>query len=149
MNVDGCAKRFRALPEWMQRGMIEILTVGVAVDHGAAEFQVADAAFHFVGSGARVLHGQMPKAGIAIGSLGDLAGQKIVGLGGAPPRRRGIALDLHAGPGDRQHRARDAAAVHGLEPHIAEIFQAREQPAHRFLIDIAHGGQPIILKTRT
>ena len=42
--------------------------------HRAAEFQVADAAFQFVGGGARVLHGQMPKTGVAVGSLGDLAG---------------------------------------------------------------------------
>ena len=93
--------------------------------------------------------GKMPKAGIAVGPLDDFAGQKIVGLGGAAAGRRGIALDLHAGPGYRQHRARDAGAVHGLKPRVAEILQAREQPAHGFLVDTAHGGQPIILKART
>ena len=46
--------------------MVEILAVGVAVDHGAAEFQLAHAALELVGGAARVLHRQMREAGIAV-----------------------------------------------------------------------------------
>ena len=126
--------------------MIEILAVGVAVDHGAAEFQLSHAAFQLVGRGFGILHGQMPKAGIAVRPLGDFARQKIIGFGGPAPRDRGVALVLHARSGDGEHRAGNAGAIHRLQPHIAEILQAREQPARHFRIDIGNGGQPVFFE---
>ena len=60
--------------------MIEILAVGVAVDHGAGEFQVAHAALEFVGRGLCVLHRKMREAEIAVRRLLHLGRQKIVGL---------------------------------------------------------------------
>jgi hypothetical protein len=50
----------------------------VAVDHGAAKFELAHAAFQLVGGGLRVLHGKMGKAGITLGALLYLACQEIV-----------------------------------------------------------------------
>src|SRR5271157_6383498 len=44
VDVDRGAERLRALPERIQRGMIEVLAVGVAVDHRAAELEAAHAA---------------------------------------------------------------------------------------------------------
>ncbi len=102
MNVDRRAERLGPLPERMQRRMVEILAVGVAVDHGAGEFEVAHATFQLVGGAARILHRQMRKAGIAVGALLHLARQKIIGFAGAAERSRGIAFALHARTGDRQ-----------------------------------------------
>ena len=52
MNVDRRTERLGALPKRMERRVIEVLAEGVAVDHGAAELEVAHAALQFVG-GAR------------------------------------------------------------------------------------------------
>ncbi len=91
MNVDRRAQRLRALPEWIERRVIEILAVGVAVDHRAAEFEVAHAAFEFGGGGGRVLHGEVSETGIAIRLFLDFARQKVVRTlapCGAPSRCR-------------------------------------------------------------
>ena len=50
----------------------------MAVDHGAAELQIAHAALEFVGGGLGILHGKMREAGIAVGPLLDFLGQEIV-----------------------------------------------------------------------
>ena len=41
MDVDRRLEGLGPFPERLQRGMIEVLTVGVTVDHGAAELQLA------------------------------------------------------------------------------------------------------------
>ena len=79
MQIDQRAERLGALPERRERRMVEILAVGVAVDHGAAEFQLPDAALELVGGGLGVLHRQMREAGIAVRPLLDFLGQEIVG----------------------------------------------------------------------
>src|SRR5437588_5748403 len=76
MQIDQRAKRFGALPERIERRIIEILTIGMAVDHGAAEFELAHATLKFVGRRARVLHGKMRKARIAVRPLFDLLRKK-------------------------------------------------------------------------
>jgi hypothetical protein len=92
--------------------MVEILPVGVAVDHGAAEFQLPDAALQFIGSGLGVLHRQMREAGIAVRPLLDFLGQEVVTGLGVADRRRGVTLGLYAGAGQAQHGAFDAGLVH-------------------------------------
>ena len=143
MNIDRRAERLGALPERIERRMVEILAVGVAVDHGAAEFQLAHAALELVGGAARVLHRQMRKAGIAVRPLLDFAREKVVGLPRDARRGGDVALDLHAGAGDGQHRARDAGLVHRLQALLAEIGQARQQIGGVLRIDIADGRAPI------
>ena len=59
--------------------MVEILAVGVVVDHGAAEFELCHAALQLVGRGLGVLHGEVREAGKAIGPLLDLLGEEVVG----------------------------------------------------------------------
>ena len=56
VNINRRAECFRPLPERIERGMIEILPVGMAVDHGAAKLEFAQAALKLVGGAARVLH---------------------------------------------------------------------------------------------
>ncbi len=80
MQIERHAKRFGALPQRISVGMIEILAVGVAVDHGAGEFQIAHAALEFVGRGLCVLHRKMREAEIAVRRLLHLGREKVVGL---------------------------------------------------------------------
>ncbi len=127
--------------------MIEILAVGVAIDHGAAEFQIANAALEFVGRGLRVLHGKMREAAIAVGALLDFLGEKVVTLARDLRRLGGIGLDLHAGACDRQHRYFDAGRVHRGEALLAEVVQARQHLSVELRVHILHGLEPIGLET--
>ena len=97
----------------------------MAIDHGAAEFEIAHAAFQLVGGGLRVLHGKMREAGIAVGTFLNFLGEKIVRRTGVAHRGRGIRLHLHAGTGNRQHGAGDARLIHHLQPLLAEIGERR------------------------
>ena len=99
MQIDHRAQRFGALPERIERRVIEILAIGVAVDHGAAEFEVVHAALQLVRGGERILHREVREAGILIGPLLNLARQEIIALARLADGGRGIALDLHAGAG--------------------------------------------------
>jgi hypothetical protein len=89
---------FRAFPERKQRGMVEILAMGVAVDHGAAELQFVDTALQFVRRRARILHRQMRETRIALRMPADFPGQNIIGGAGLPDRGCSVAFDLDAGP---------------------------------------------------
>src|SRR5262245_27795074 len=55
MDIDQRAERLGALPERGKRGIVEVLSVGVSVDHRAAELQLVDAALKLVGRGLGVL----------------------------------------------------------------------------------------------
>src|SRR3954470_17917207 len=44
VQVDQRAEHLGALPKWIKRRVVEILPIGMAVDHGAAEFQFLHAA---------------------------------------------------------------------------------------------------------
>jgi len=112
--------------------MIEILPVGVAIDHGAAEFQLAHAAFEFVRRGLGVLHRQMREAGITIGPFLDLPRQEIIGHMCIADGGRAVALGLYAGPGDGEYRARDAGGVHRGQPGLAEVSEPRQRPLAPF-----------------
>ena len=78
MEVNRSAKIGRAFPEWVIAAVVKILAVCVSVDHGTAKFERAHTAFELVGSGFRILHGEMSKAGIAVRTLPDLVRQEIV-----------------------------------------------------------------------
>src|SRR6476661_2765966 len=73
MQVDQRVQSLRALPERVERAIVEILSIGMPVDHGAAEFELAHAAFELVRGGGGVLHGKMREAGVALRALVDLA----------------------------------------------------------------------------
>jgi hypothetical protein len=129
--------------------MIEILPVGVAVDHDAAELQLAHAALELVRRGAGVLHGKVGKAGIAVGAPGDFAGQEVVRrarLAAGGPR---VALGLHARPGQRKDAALDAGPIHGGEPHLAEVGEAREEVVPLLGRQVDDRRRPIILEAGT
>ena len=117
MQIDQRAERLRPLPERMERRVVEILPVGVAVDHGADEAELARATLELVGRRLGVLQGEMGEAGIAVRALGDLAGEEVVRLLRPADRGRGIALDLHPGAGDA--RARRARCRRGPSPRAA------------------------------
>ena len=126
MQIDQRLERLRAFPERIERGIVQILPVGVAVDHGAAEFQVAHGAFELVRGSDGILHGKMGEPGITVRALPNFARQEIVGLAGIANGGGGVALGLHARPRQAENGARDAGAVHGFEPPFAEVGQARE-----------------------
>src|SRR6516165_4987899 len=72
MQVDERADLLGAFPERKQRGMVEILAVGVAIDHGAAELELAHGALELVGGGLDVLHREVGKPAVAIRTSCDL-----------------------------------------------------------------------------
>ena len=129
--------------------MVEILPVGVAVDHAARELQLAHAAFELVGRGLGVLHRQMAEAGIAVGPLLHFAGEEVVAGARAAHGGGGVALGLHAGAGDRQHGALDAGAIHRFQPQLAEVGQPRDHLRQDVRIDVADGGLPVVFEART
>jgi hypothetical protein len=90
----------------MERWIIEIAAICMAVDHGPAESEIANTSFEFVGGGLWILHRKMREAGISIGAFLDLFCEKLVGVFRLGDCNGNIALDLHAGPRQRQHRSR-------------------------------------------
>ncbi len=65
VQIDGNAERFDPLPERIVAPFVEIAAVGVAVDQGALEFELFDAARKFIGRRLRVLQRQMGEAGVS------------------------------------------------------------------------------------
>ncbi len=128
--------------------MVEILPVGVAVDHAARELQFAHAAFELVGRAFGILHRQVAETGIALRPLLNFAGEEVVAGARDPHGGGGVTLGLHAGPGEREHRALDAGAVHGLEPQFAKVGEPRDHLRQDFRIDVADRGLPVILEAR-
>ena len=149
MQIDERTQRFRPFPERMERGMIEVLPVGVAVDHGAAEPQLAHRALELVGGRDGVLHRKVCETGIAVGSLADLTGEEIVGLARFAAGRAAVPLGLHARSREREHAAGNAAAIHGAEPQLAEIGQAREELVALRRREVHHRRRPIVLEAGT
>ena len=143
MQIDRRAQCRGAFPERIIGPVVEIFAVGVAVDHGAAELELAHAALELVGGGLGILHGQMRKAGIAVRTLLHFLGEEIVRGARVAHGGRGVALDLHAGSGDRQHRARDAGLVHHRQPLLAEIGQACIELRGLGRRDVDHGRTPV------
>src|SRR6266567_8642178 len=94
MQIDQRTQCLGAFPEWMERRMIKVLSVGVAVDHGAAALQLAHGALQLVRGGNSVLHGQMREARIAIGPLLHFTREKVVGGTRVANGRGGVALGL-------------------------------------------------------
>ena len=123
VQIDGNAERFDPLPERIVPAFVEIAPVGVAVDQGAFEFELFDAARKFVGRRRRVLQRQMGETGVARGMLGDFARQEVVLDARALDRDLRVGLRLHAGRRHRKHGQIDAGLVHRFEPHFAEIEQ--------------------------
>src|SRR6516165_7919149 len=115
MQVNEHAERLSALPERMERRVVEILSVGMAIDHRTGEFELAYAAFEFVGGGVRAANGE-----------------------------RGIALRLHAGTRQPNHRAANAGLIHRGEPQVAEIGQPRQRLIPAFGRQVDDGWIPVL-----
>jgi len=126
--------------------MIQIHPIGMTVDHGAAELELSHAAFELVRGGGGVLHGKMREARIAVRAFLDFTGEEIVGRTRLLSRRLDVAFGLHARPGQRQHTAFDAGAIHGIEPHLAEVGQTREKVLSLVRREVYDGRRPIVLE---
>src|SRR5262249_2810513 len=85
--------------------MVEILSIGMTIDHRTAKSELAYAALKLAGGGVRILHGEMGKSGIAIGPARNLPREKVVGSTRAANRGCGVVLRLHARTGEPKHRA--------------------------------------------
>ena len=98
----------------------------------AANFSSLHAAFELVGGGFGVLHRQVGEAGVAIRALLDFACEEIVGgFARLADGGGGVALGLHAGAGEDEHRARDAGAIHRLRAAARRSRSAARAPASR------------------
>jgi hypothetical protein len=67
-----------ALPEDRILVQIEILAVGLAIDHGSLELEIMHATFEFVGRFDGIVHGQMGESTVSTGKFLNLPGQKII-----------------------------------------------------------------------
>src|SRR5262245_38846253 len=76
MQIDRRVQGLGPLPEWIERRVIEIDPVAVAVDHDAAEAELTDAALELVGGYAWILQRHMPEAGIAVRPPLDFLGEE-------------------------------------------------------------------------
>src|SRR5262249_31897452 len=128
MHIEESAERLRPLPEWVQRSVVQVLAVGMAIDHGAAEFELAHASFELVRGGGGILHWQMREAGVPLRPLYNFTRQKIVGGTRLVTGGLGVAFGLHARPRYREHAPLNAGAFHRLQPHVPEVGQPRHQP---------------------
>src|SRR5262249_40216498 len=146
VQIDECLERLRPLPEWVQRSVVQVLAVGMAIDHGAAEFELAHASFELVRGGGGILHWQMREAGVPLRPLYNFTRQKIVG--GTRLVTGGLwgAFGLPARPRYREHAPLNAGAFHRLEPHVTEVGQPREQRLALARRHIRHRRPPILLE---
>src|SRR5262249_20707952 len=95
--------------------------VGMAVDHRAAELELAHAALELVRGCVGILDGEMREAVVMVRPLGDLSGEKVVRFLRFAAGGLDVALGLHAGTRDGQYGLVDSAACQGGEPLLAEI----------------------------
>src|SRR5262249_42984218 len=125
MQIDERAKHFGPLPERIERRIVEVLAVSMAVDHDPAESQLAYAALEFVGRGEGILHSEVAETRITIRPFVDFSGQKIVGRTGSTHCGRRVAFGLYARTRQCEDRAGNAGLVHGSKPHRAEAKEPR------------------------
>src|SRR5262249_17449442 len=146
MQVNERTERFSALPERMERSVVEILSIGMPIDHRTGEFEPTHATLELGGGGTRILHGERGKSRIAIGPALDLPRQKIVGRTRAANGERSIAFRLHAGTRQPNHRAGNAGFIHRGEPQFTKIGQPRQRPIPALSRQIDDGWIPIFDK---
>ena len=146
MQVDRGIQCLGPLPKRVECAVVEILPVGVPVDHGAAKLKLARATFELVGRGAGILHRQMREARIVVGAFDDFARQKVVRF--ACPATRGlhVRLGLDSGPGYGQHATVDAGGIHGAQAHLTEIGQAFEKSFTALRRQVDDRRRPILLE---
>src|SRR5262249_33246572 len=148
MQIDQRAKRFGPLPEWIERRIVEVLAVSMAVDHDPAESQLAYAALEFVGRGEGILHSEVAETRIMIRPFVDLSGQKIVGRTGSTHRGRRVAFGVYPGTRQCEDRASNAGLVHSSKPHLAEVSEPRECLVAALRRQIDHRRIPVFDKVR-
>ena len=147
MQIDHGTQRLRPLPERIERRVIKILPVGVAVDHGAAEFELAHAALEFSRPRRRHPASAGGETGIAVGPLRDFARQEFV-------RRARIAdraLPCRARPAHRGRRWRERSARCPPDPWLAsrispKSFKRAKNSSRFFGRQIRDRGRPVIFQ---
>ncbi len=98
-----------------------------AVDQGAPETEVLDAALQLRRGIVRVLHGQRRNAHETVGTLGDLPRQDVVCLAGHLCRPFDIGYRLDGGGIERRDHDFDAGGIHEPQPLVLEVEEARSQ----------------------
>jgi hypothetical protein len=98
MKIDDGPQGFRPFPERIERRIVEILPVGVTVDHGTEELEIAHAAFELVRGRAGILHGEMREGAVAVRLPLNFARQEVVCFAGSAHGRRRVALGLNPRP---------------------------------------------------
>src|SRR5262245_25940772 len=121
VQIDERLERLRALPERVEGWVVQVFPVSMAIDHSAAEFQLAHRAFELVRGGDGVLHGQMRKARIAPRPLCDFTCDEIVRRPRLVACGLGVTFGLYAGAGDREHAPFVPGTIHRREPYLTEV----------------------------
>ena len=120
VEVDGHVERLRRRQDRLEPGVVEEAVLGGAVDERAVEAQLPHAPGHLLGGGVGLAHGQVRKAGEAVGMARDRLGQGVVGLAGQRHALRAVD-EVGAGAGGRQHLHGDAGLIHRGEPPLADL----------------------------
>jgi len=120
----------------------------VAIDHHAAELEIAHAALEFIGGALRILYRDVGKARVALRPLVDFFSEKIVGLTRLPRRRGRIPLGLNPRARDRKNRFRDAGLVHRLQASTTEVREPLDQLLDECRRDLGHCRLPIVGQSR-
>src|SRR5262249_39424421 len=148
MQIDERAKHFGPLPERIERRIVEVLAVRMAVDHDPEESRLAYAALELVGRGEGILHSEVAEPRITTRPFVDLSGKKIVGRTGSTHCGRRVAFGLYARTRQCEDRAGNAGLVHGSKPHLAEVNEPRERLVAALRRQIDHCRIPVFDKVR-
>ena len=97
--------------------------IGKAVDQGADETEVVDAALQLGNRLVRVVHRQRGEGGKAGGALGDVIGQHVVGLLGHRDGGFDVMDRLHRRRIQRQDHHLDAVSVHFAQARVMDVDQ--------------------------
>src|SRR5580698_3716296 len=123
MNIDRNIQMLSGFEDWPEFGIVQVFATRVAVDDGAFQSELPDAALQFLGCSCRVLRSYRGQTRKPIRVLSNGVRQLIVE---GSRERRGLRRveNLHAGSGERKDLHRDAAVIHVAETPFAQVLNA-------------------------
>lgn len=136
MNVDRGVQLLGALPESVVSGVIQIHAIGLAVDHGAAEAELADAAGKLRGCFRGLLQREVSKPAKSFRVQLNFLGKEVIGLPRETDSRSRILFDLDAGSGQGEDRVRNLILIHRRKAAFSEIRECADGLAKQVGADV-------------
>src|SRR5580698_6354337 len=123
MNIDRNIQMLSGFEDWPEFGIVQVFAARVAVDDGAFQSELPDAALQLLGCPRGVLRSYRCQTRKSIRMLSNGVRQLIV-EGSRERGGLGRVEDLHAGSGERKDLHRDAAVIHVAETPFAQVLNA-------------------------